>query len=471
MASCDDGAWEKEHIARMTSESRRPLLATHWSETSIARIFRPIQEFIHTSAAGGIVLMVATSIALGLANSPLADAYNAVLETHIVISIGAFRLDDSVLHWINDGLMAIFFFLVGLEIKREVRAGELANLRAALLPIVAALGGVAVPALLYLALNRGGPGAGGWGIPMATDIAFALGLLALLGNRIPFGLKVLLTAVAIVDDLTAVLVIAFFYSSGISWDALGIGFAILVLLLLGNVFGIRATLFYTGLGVFVWLAFLQSGIHATIAGVLVAFTVPARTRIEPAGFLERASGLLQRFQQSSLEPNIMLTDEVQQSVVIELEEACEDVQAPLQKLEHSLHTWVQFGIIPIFALANAGVALSLTSLGGNTSAVALGIVVGLVLGKPCGILTGAWIAIRLGWSVLPQGVQWSHMVGMGFLGGIGFTMSLFIASLGFGDSALLETAKLGILAASLLAGSIGFLLLRRGRPDESHAQA
>src|ERR687885_2802902 len=252
MASCDDGAWEKEHSTRMTSESRRPLLATHWSETSIARFFRPIQEFIHTSAAGGIVLMVATSIALGLANSPLADAYNAVLETHIALSVGAFRLDDSVLHWINDGLMAIFFFLVGLEIKREVRAGELASLRAALLPIIAALGGVAVPALLYLAFNRGGPGASGWGIPMATDIAFALGLLSLLGHRIPFGLKVLLTAVAIVDDLIAVLVIAFFYSSGISWAALGIGFAILALLLLGNVFGIRATLFYTGLGVLVW---------------------------------------------------------------------------------------------------------------------------------------------------------------------------------------------------------------------------
>ena len=453
----------------MTPETERPFLATHWSETSISGILRPIQEFIHTSAAGGIVLMVATVIALGVANSPLADAYAAVLQLHLAISVGAFHLDESVVHWINDGLMAIFFFLVGLEIKREVRAGELATLRAALLPISAALGGVAVPALLYVAFNRGGPGAGGWGIPMATDIAFALGLLALLGNRIPFGLKVLLTAIAIVDDLIAVLVIAFFYSSGISWGALGIGFAILALLLLGNVFGIRTTLFYTGLGVMVWLAFLQSGIHATIAGVLVAFTVPARTRIEPAGFVAQVSGLMQRFQQSSLEPNIMLTDEVQQRAVLALEEACEDVQAPLQKLEHRLHTWVQFGIIPIFALANAGVALSLSSLGGNTSAVALGIVVGLVLGKPIGILTGAWIAVRLGWSMLPQGVQWRQMVGMGCLGGIGFTMSLFIASLGFGESALLETAKLGILGASLLAGGIGVVLLRRGPPSAYHA--
>ncbi len=427
-----------------------------------------MQEFIHNSAAGGIVLMAATVLALTIANSPLAVTYDAVLQTSVGLSVGPYQLQESVLHWINDGLMAIFFFLVGLEIKREVRAGELSNLRAALLPIIAALGGVAVPALIYVALNRGGPGAAGWAIPMATDIAFALGLLALLGNRIPFGLKVFLTAVAIVDDLIAVLVIAFFYSSGISWVALGIGFAILALLLLGNVFGIRMTLFYTGLGVVVWLAFLQSGIHATIAGVLVAFTVPARTRIEPAGFLERASGLLHRFQQSSLEPNIMLTDEVQQSAVIELEEACEDVQAPLQKLEHSLHPWVQFGIIPIFALANAGVALSLRSVDGVSSAAPLGILVGLVLGKPIGILAGSWIAVRLGWSMLPPGVEWSHMVGVGFLGGIGFTMSLFIASLGFGESELLEAAKLGILGASLLAGSIGFLLLRRSQPSTDH---
>ena len=439
----------------------KPWLAPHWSETSIARILTPIQQFIHTSAAGGIVLMVATVLALILANSPLADEYDALLHAHLSISLGPFQIDESLVHWINDGLMAIFFFVVGLEIKREVRAGELSDLRAALLPIFAALGGVAVPALLYVTFNQTGPGAAGWGIPMATDIAFALGVLALLGRRVPFGLKVFLTAVAIVDDLIAVLVIAFFYSSGISWVALGIGFAVLALLLLGNVFGIRLTLFYTALGVVVWLAFLQSGIHATIAGVLVAFTVPARTRIEPADFMERASGLLHRFQQSSLEPNIMLIDEGQQSAVIELEEACEDVQAPLQKLEHSLHTWVQFGIIPIFALANAGVALSLSSLGGDTSLVALGIVVGLVLGKPLGILAGSWLAVRMGLSALPAGVQWPHMVGVGFLAGIGFTMSLFIASLGLGESPLLEAAKLGILGASLIAGSIGYVLLRR----------
>ena len=320
-------------------------------------------------------------------------------------------------------------------------------------------------------VNATGPGAAGWGIPMATDIAFALGLLALQGKRIPFSLKVFLTAVAIVDDLIAVLVIAFFYSGGINGSALSLGCVVLAVLLLANLFGIRTTPVYAILGVVVWLAFLRSGIHATLAGVLVALTVPARNRIDPRHFLERAGSLLHRFQQSPLEPTVMLTDEVQQSAVIELEEVCTDVQAPLQKLEHALHTWVQFVIMPIFALANAGVALSLQSVAGETANVALGIIAGLVLGKPLGLLGVAWLATRTGIAVLPEGVGWSHMLGVGFLAGIGFTMSLFIASLGFGESDLLEAAKLGILGASLLAGTIGFLLLRRcqARADDEPA--
>lgn len=268
---------------------------------------------------------------------------------------------------------------------------------------------------------------------------------------------------AIVDDLIAVLVIAFFYSGGINGAALAIGFAILLVLVFANLLGIRSTPFYASLGVVVWLAFLQSGIHATIAGVLVALTVPARNRLDPRRFLEHAGGLLHRFQQSPLEPTVMLTDQVQQSAVLELEEACEDVQAPLQKLEHKLHTWVQFVIMPVFALANAGVALSLTSVGGGSLRIVLGIVLGLVLGKPLGILLASWIAVRSGIASLPAGVAWSHMIGVGVLAGIGFTMSLFIASLGFSEPELLEAAKLGILAASLLAGTAGFLLLRRGQ--------
>jgi len=386
------------------------------------------------------------------------------LHTYIGISVGPFQLKHSLLHWINDGLMAVFFFLVGLEIKREVLVGELSNLRAAMLPIMAALGGVAVPALLYSLLNVNRAGAAGWAIPMATDIAFALGLLALLGNRIPFGLKIFLTAVAIVDDLIAVLVIAVFYSSGINALALGGGMAILGALLLANVLGIRTIFLYAVLGVVVWLCFLQSGVHATIAGVLIAWTIPARNRIDAVSFQERAADILERFESSQSEPNKMLTDEVQQHAVIALEEACEDVQAPLQKLEHSLHFWVQFVIMPIFALANAGVAFSLSHIGGESSMVPLGIIVGLVLGKPIGLLGASWLAVRTGIASLPEGVQWQHMIGVGFLAGIGFTMSLFIASLGFADSPLLEAAKTGILMASIIAGSIGFFLLRRQRP-------
>jgi NhaA family Na+:H+ antiporter len=302
---------------------------------------------------------------------------------------------------------------------------------------------------------------------MATDIAFALGVLALLGNRIPFTLIIFLTAVAIVDDLIAVLVIAFFYTGGIDGAALGAGFALLAVLVAANLLGIRTILFYVVVGLGVWLAFLASGVHATIAGVLVAWTIPARNRIDPREFLGRARGLLERFEHSQVEPAVMLTDEAQQSAVIELEKACEDVQAPLQKMEHRLHFWVQFVIMPIFALANAGVALSLSGVGGDTGPVTLGIVTGLVLGKPIGLLGASWLAIRTGIVALPEGVTWRHMVGASCLAGIGFTMSLFIATLGFGEGELLAAAKLGILVASVIAGTLGYVLLRGGSVPRS----
>jgi NhaA family Na+:H+ antiporter len=357
--------------------------------------------------------------------------------------------------------MAIFFFLVGLEIKREVLVGELANLRAATLPIIAAVGGVIVPAVIYFTLNAGGSGARGWGVPMATDIAFALGCLALLGSRIPFGLKIFLTAVAIVDDLIAVLVIAVFYTGGLHLMELGAGLGVLLILALANVFGIRSPLVYAGLGVLVWLAFLHSGIHATIAGVLVALTIPARSRIDAPTFLERARQTLRQFDQNQGEDTQVHTTETQQSAIIELEEVCEQAQAPLQKMEHSLHGWVGFVIMPIFALANAGVVLSVDSLGSSSLPVLLGIVLGLTLGKPIGIVGAAWLAVRAGIATLPQGVIWHHMLGTGVLAGMGFTMSLFIASLAFTDLGTLATAKLAILIASLLAGVAGLLLLRQ----------
>lgn len=439
----------------------RRTAAPHWRETALARVLSPLHHFIQSEVSGGVVLMAATAVALALANSPLAEAYHAILKTYGTLSLGPLALTLSVEHWINDGLMALFFFVVGLELKREALAGELSDLRQALLPILAAVGGALVPALIYSLLNRGGPGAPGWGVPMATDIAFALGVLALLGDRVPWTLKVFLTAVAVIDDLLAVLVIALFYSSGLNLAALAAAGGLLLLLTLANMLGFRHVGITVVLGVLVWLAVLQSGIHATIAGVLVALTVPARSRIDPERFLAQARRLLEEFAQGPPDTTPVLTDERQQSAVLALEHACEEVQWPLQKLEHRLHPWVAFGIVPIFALANAGVALAPGSLGGAGAPVVLGVVLGLVLGKPLGLLTTTWLLVRLGVARLPAGVRWRQMAGAGCLAGLGFTMSLFIAALGLRDPALLEAAKLGILGASLLAGVLGFAALSR----------
>lgn len=437
----------------------QPVIASHWSESPAARIVRPMQEFIQQSTSGGIVLIVATIVALLVANSPFADGYFTILHTSIGVTVVPFTIQEDLLHWINDGLMVIFFFLVGLEIKREALVGELASLRAAMLPIVAAAGGAVVPAIIYIVLNRNGTGAGGWAIPMATDIAFALGALSLLGSRVPFGLKIFLTAVAIVDDLIAVLMIALFYASDLNLIALGIGLAVLLLLVGANVLGFRDPIVYIVLGIVVWLAFLESGVHATIAGVLVAWTIPARSRIEPARFLDDARHLLDEFEQCSLEPTRMLTEEHQEAAVRDMEDLCEGVQAPLQRVEHNLNPWVSFGIMPIFALANAGVAITPDAFGSQSTPVMLGIVLGLVFGKPIGLLAASWLVVRFRVGSLPQGVQWSHMRGVGFLAGIGFTMSLFVTSLAFGDAALQEAAKLGILGASIVAGVVGCGLL------------
>jgi NhaA family Na+:H+ antiporter len=427
-----------------------------------------MQEFVDHSAASGILLLAATIVALVLANSPLSDAYTAVLKTPIGLTVGPFAISDTLQHWVNDGLMAIFFLLVGLEIKREVLVGELSEPRVALLPAAAAIGGVVAPALIYLAFNRSPESLAGWAVPTATDIAFALGVLALLGDRVPLGLKVALTAIAIVDDLIAVLVIALFYSGGIQTTPLLIGFGILGLMLLVNVTGVRSLIVYGGLGLLVWLAFLQSGVHATVAGVLVALTIPARSRIDAPRFATAARSILERFDPRPDAPASMLTDENQQAVVQRLESLCEAVQAPLQRMEHSVHGVALFVIMPIFALANAGVTLSPAALGGEGSWIALGTAAALIIGKPLGLIGMIWLVVRLGWASLPAGVSWRQVIGLGLLAGIGFTMSLFIASLGFEDQpARLEAAKLGILAASTVAGVVGYLWLRRASTTEA----
>lgn len=429
--------------------------------TLVRRLVEPFQEFFQAESASGIVLLVCAFVALAWANSPWRDSYFHLWETEVVVGGGPLRLAKSLHHWINDGLMAVFFFMVGLEIKREVLVGELASLRQAALPIAAALGGMLVPAAIFVAFNAGTPELRGWGIPMATDIAFALGVLALLGNRIPAGLRVFLAALAIVDDLGAVLVIAIFYTTGLDLGSLGWALAIFIVLVGANRGGVRQTGVYALLGVVMWVFFLKSGIHATIAGVLLAVAIPARTRIDVTQFVNRARSFLGAFEEAGARPEPGQLSEAQEVALEGLEEAAEDVQSPLMSMEHTLVPWVAYGIMPLFALANAGVTLSGDVVSQMGSPLVLGIGLGLVVGKPIGIGAFAWAATRLGWAELPEGVNGRHIAGAGLLAAIGFTMSLFIADLAFSGAGSLELAKVGVLAASLLAGIAGWVFLAR----------
>lgn len=430
--------------------------------TPIERFLRPFQRFAQTESSGGIVLLLATIVALIWANSPWWESYHHLWETPMELSFGAFQFEMSLHHFINDGLMVVFFFMVGLEIKREMLVGELASPRAAALPIAAAIGGMIVPALLYATLNAGGPGAAGWGIPMATDIAFALGILALMGPRVPLGLKVFLAALAIVDDLGAVLVIALFYTAELNLVALALGGLVLLGLIVLNRAGARHPGPYTVLGLILWGAFLASGVHATIAGVLLAMTIPARTRLDTNEFLHVGRAYLDQFERSGVEGKNVLTNHEQQIAIQALENSCEAAQAPLLRIEHDLQLWVAFGIIPLFALANAGVHLDVDLGTAFSNPVTLGVILGLVLGKPIGITMLAWLAVRMSLATLPHGVGWGQIHAVSWLGGIGFTMSLFVANLAFGEgSALLDAAKIGVLSASVLAAAVGWILLRR----------
>ncbi|HEX5915786.1 MAG TPA: Na+/H+ antiporter NhaA, partial [Rubrobacter sp.] len=411
------------------------------------RIVRPFQDFAQKQSSGGILLIIATVVALVCANSPFGESYADLWHTKLTVGVGDFSITKDLTHWINDGLMAVFFLVVGLEIKREILVGELSSIRGATLPVVAAVGGAVVPATIYLTINAGTEGSAGWGIPMATDIAFALGVLALLGQRAPAGLKVFLTALAIVDDIVAVLVIAFFYTSDISWGALGVGVAFLAALIVANLLGVGKTLVYAVLGIGLWLCFLLSGVHATIAGILLALTVPASSFMNPTAFLERVRYILDRFEKAGEKGENVLTNEERQAALHALNHAAYKLEPPLHELEHALHPWVVFAIMPLFALANAGVPLGGAILETLTSPVALGIVVGLVVGKQLGITLFAWLAVRSGISELPGDINWRHVYGAGWLAGIGFTMSLFITDLAFSEGSLVDAAKLGILVA------------------------
>jgi NhaA family Na+:H+ antiporter len=444
-------------VAHSDNTARRP----------IERLVRPFQAFAARESSGGILLLLATVVALVWANSPWAKSYFSLWHTTVTLGFGENTIVHDLHFWVNDALMALFFFVVGLEIKREFLVGELASPRQAALPIVAALGGVLVPAAIYSLLNAGGTGAQGWGIPMATDIAFVIGVMALLGSRVPTSLKVFLTALAIVDDIAAVLVIALFYTGEISSGALGIATLCLTGLAVANRLGVRHPLPYALLGVLLWGAVWQSGVHATIAGVLLAMTIPARTELNPNEFLKRARAVLDHFECTAEREKTVMNDEEQQAAIEALEDSCEQVQPPLHRLEHALHPWVTFFVMPVFALANAGLVFDERILASVTQPIPLGVVLGLLLGKPIGITLASWFAVRLRLGALPAETTWLQIHGAGWLGGIGFTMSIFVAGLAFEEEALLNMAKLGIFTASLLAGIVGSVLLLRNHQPAS----
>ncbi|CAA9454481.1 MAG: Na+/H+ antiporter NhaA type [uncultured Rubrobacteraceae bacterium] len=441
----------------------------------VEKIVRPFQAFADRASSGGILLIVTAIVALVWSNSPWGESYTGLWGTELSVGLGPFSIEEDLTHWINDGLMAVFFLVVGLEIKREILVGELSSPRRAALPLAAAVGGAVLPALIYVLITFGTEGVSGWGIPMATDIAFALGVLALLGRRAPLGLKVFLTALAIVDDILAVLVIALFYTSDVSWGALALGGVFLIALVTTNLAGVGKPLPYGLLGIGLWLCFLESGVHATIAGVLLAMTVPASSFIDTGVFLKRSRGLLDRFEQAGEQGgDPVLCNEERQGALHALNRANEDVEPPLQELEHALHPWVVFAIMPLFALANAGVVLGEDFTSTLLNPVSVGILAGLLLGKQVGVTLFAWLAVKSGISEMPQGVTWLHIYGAGWLAGIGFTMSLFISDLAFAEGPLLDVAKLGILTASIIAGIMGWSIIRitsaprTGGEEEEH---
>ncbi|MFW2388126.1 MAG: Na+/H+ antiporter NhaA [Polyangiales bacterium] len=422
---------------------------THLPNRPIQHLQRPLAAFTHIESASGIFLLICTAVALVAANSPYAEAYEHFWHQELRFVLGDFELSHSLAHWINDGLMAVFFFVIGLEIKRELIIGELSDPKKVALPVAAALGGVIVPVIIYLAFQYGEPGQHGWAVPMATDIAFVVGCLSLLGSRIPKGLAILMLSLAIVDDLMAVLVIAIFYTESISGTWLAgalVGIAAIVMM---SRLGVRSIGVYFIAGIWVWLCTLESGVHPTIAGVLVGLLTPAHPWLGGKsflGFLRHVNDTLRK-EETSIERA--------RELVADLSFASREAVSPLYRLETALHPWVAFGIMPLFALANAGVRIELSGIG---EPVAIAVAAGLLVGKPVGIFGASWLTVKLGWATRPEGVSWPILGGAAFLGGIGFTMALFIASLGL-SGGLLVSAKIGIMLGSFVSAVIGMLVL------------
>ncbi|MBL0343028.1 MAG: Na+/H+ antiporter NhaA [Bacteroidetes bacterium] len=424
-------------------------------------IVDPMKRFISNSTTSGILLFSSALLAMLLANSPWSNQFHHLWEIEFSIGFNGSFITKSLHHWINDGLMAVFFFVVGLELKREIVAGELRDVRKAMLPIGAAIGGMIFPAAIYFMINPSGEASEGWGIPMATDIAFALGVLYLLGDKVPLSLKIFLTALAITDDLGAVLVIAFCYTSSIDFVSLFTGGVFLLVLIISNLLGVRNTLYYAVVGIGgLWLAFLMSGVHATIAAVLAAFTIPIKVKVSEIQFGERLDYLLSKFKAEKPNNLPTVTNE-QLHILQEIRDVSKYALTPLQRLEHALHPLVSFVIMPVFALANAGITLSNDILSQFLSPVSLGVFFGLIAGKVVGVLLMVTLFLKLKWAVLPAGINKMHLIGVSFLAAIGFTMSLFIVGLAFTNEAYILQAKLGILVASLTASIIGFFIIKK----------
>ncbi len=414
---------------------------------------------MHQETTGALVLLVATVIALLIANSAFHDVYDEFWHTFAGFFVGDFGFEQSFKHWVDDALMALFFFVVGLEIKREFIVGELSTLRGAALPVVAALGGMVVPAAIYVALNAGGPGAAGWGVPMATDIAFALGVLALLGSRIPDSLKVFLTALAIADDIGAILVIAVFYTREIATMWLLFALVPLAVMIVMNRMGYDEPIGYLAIGSVLWFCVFNSGIHATIAGVAAAFAIPASAKLSPLAFTEVCRLNVDEIEKYDEPGAHTLKDYRQQKAALRISNAAVHSTAPLQRLEFALHPMTSLLVLPLFALANANIRI-VGSEGLGVHAVAAGVFLGLVVGKPLGIGLASYIAVRSGLTSLPPGMTWHHVIGAGLLGGIGFTMSLFVANLAYRVAGVENEAKIAILVASVVAGVLGYAWLR-----------
>lgn len=434
----------------------------------IDKVVQPIQRFIQQEKSGGIVLGLSVIVAMFLANSLWSEDYFHFFEYKFGFIVdGNSFFEYSLHHWINDGLMAIFFFVVGLELKREFIGGELSNPRKALLPIVAAIGGMLVPAIIYISLNPGGEVHRGWGIPMATDIAFSLGVLYLLGSRIPVSLKVFLTALAIVDDLGAVLVIAFFYTSDISLISLATGVAFALVMFIGNKMGVRSIIFYAIFGILgVWTSFLLSGVHATIAAVIAAFIIPADVKIRENLYHEKIKNYLNKFKAIDPKNEIPTLTDKQLHLLEEIKEDTNRAIPPLQHLEHIMHPFVTFIIIPIFALANAGVSLNIDVELLFSTNVTLGVALGLLVGKVVGVVGFTLLCVKLKIAPFPTGMNIKNLFGLGLLASIGFTMSLFITSLAFTHAEYAVQAKIGIFTVSIIGGALGYFVLSKTTQKE-----